>query len=88
MDKRDFLANVPIGKGYYCQQEGSEHCVEKCSQRFTCEYWTINRPKLAFLAWLYANRPHHNFLSEELPETDEQFDEEIEGILAMYRNNK
>ena len=77
----DYLANVPIGKG--CYQAGNENCAEKCSQRFKCDYWVINRHNIAFLAFLYDNRPHLNFLSGELPETDEQLDKEVEGILAM-----
>ena len=81
----NYLKQVPF-KG--CPQAGSDYCVEKCSQRFSCDYWTINRHNLAFLAWLYDNRPHLNFMSEELPETDEQLDKEVEGILAMYRNSK
>ena len=79
----DYLANVPIGKG--CYQAGSDYCAEKCTERLRCDYWAINRHNIAFLAWLYKNRPHHNFLSGELPEADEQLDEEVESILAMYR---
>jgi len=60
----DYLKQVPF-KG--CYQAGSDYCAEKCSSRVCprmCDYWHVDRNRIAFFAWLYDNRPHLNFLSE------------------------